>query len=135
MGQAPVSGIVPAKGEIKWKTGTKAEALPSPVASQVTTLEKLAKNSGFKDFLCEHIDSDYLVTSLLTVEAKDPIKLLNGIRAFENLDDDSRAKILDQLSNYKSISSAGFEVNVYLRFIWFAFFIFDIFCSFHVHFS
>lgn len=63
--------------DLKWKTGKKVSAIPCPYLADVTSLDRLARNIEFKDYILRNIDSDYLVTSMLSNSDKDELLVSN----------------------------------------------------------
>lgn len=99
---------------IKWKTGAISESVPAPFEqSKLTTYEQLGLHSEFKEFLLRHIDSDYLVSSVL-VSAEDNSVLLEGIEKYKQVDAELISELQQQMENFEQCISAGIDVSIIL---------------------
>lgn len=112
MGQASISGIIPASKEVKWRSGTKTDAVPAPSANGVSSFDRLVKSSAFKDFLCQNIDSSHLISSILSAAIQDEKSLLEGVAIFQGLDSEFRQNILTQVDSFDSVVKAGINVSI-----------------------
>jgi hypothetical protein len=95
------NGIMPSL-KLKLKAGITSD----------TPYEKYMNDNpnSFKEFLYKNLDSDYLVSSVLENSAEDSI-LLEGIDIFDVVDNsDLKNELLDEISNYNSLTSAGINV-------------------------
>ena len=110
MGQSPISGIVPASKDLKWRSGSKTEPVPSNIGG-LTTYEKMMKSSEFKDFLLENLDGNYLISSILTANSVDENVLLEGISSFNRLDDETRDTMLSGIKSFQTACEAGINVG------------------------
>jgi hypothetical protein len=109
MGNSP-STVLPS-GNLKWKTGNKNGTVPAP-PSNLCSYDKLAKSADFKEYLCENLDSDYLVSSILANAVDDKV-LLEGIQFFHGLDAEISEQISKEISNFQSIIAAGIDVRLH----------------------
>jgi hypothetical protein len=98
--------------ELKFKTGVKADPVPSPAGSKASTFEKLTSSPDFKNYLLSHLHSSYYVSSLIN-RGEDDTVLLQGIQQFQNLDPEHRASTMASLKQFQKMSSAGVCVSLF----------------------
>lgn len=121
MGQSQTQDITPSP-QVKWKAGKRTNAIPCSI-TDISTFEKLAVNSDFKEYLYQNIDSDHLMWSLIDATASDCKVLLCGIKAFKSmeLDNDQKDQFLSRIKKFKSTSHAGIKVmhmNIHFKHNW-----------------
>ncbi len=96
---------------IKWKSGAITESVPATFEhSKATTYELLGLSSEFKEYLVRHLDSDYLITSLLA-SAEDNNLLLQGIEKFKGVEPELADELQQLMENFEQCISAGIDVS------------------------
>lgn len=101
--------------ELKWKSGAVADSIPSLGIGKVTTYENLHASAVFKDYLIKHIDSDYLISSIMSSSDDDAI-LLKGIEKFKNLEPEWIDSLHKLVENFELCTSAGINVSTHSTF-------------------
>lgn len=101
---------------IKWKSGAISESVPAPFdRSKCTTYELLGLSIELKEYLVRHIDSDYLVSSLLA-SAEDHNLLLQGIEKFKCVEPELVEELQQHMENFEQCISAGIDVSYVFEF-------------------
>jgi hypothetical protein len=126
MGNSPSStSPVYISPDVKWKSGSRTSTIPSEISLRdgesssgtissncIPSYEQLIISSEFKNHLLENLDSDYLVSSVLTVDAVHEEKiLLEGIRILNSPDPGVELDILQQVKTFGECLVAGVEVR------------------------
>ena len=70
-------------------------------------LEALFTSVAFKEYLLANIDSDYLITSVLSSAVHDDKTLLEGIPQFNSVDVEMRAEILAKIEEFEQSGRVG----------------------------
>jgi hypothetical protein len=119
MGNAESSsstGTVPNTQKIKLKSGSKASCIPSPHSRDAATYEKILKNGEFKDFMYQHLDSDYLIGAILqgfSDDAEGDRQLLEGISVLNVVNNsDLKNEYTQSINNYQNLVESGINVRI-----------------------
>lgn len=109
--------------ELKWKSDSaKREhsipysiATPGAASAAPATNETVFNSIAFKEHLLANIDSDYLISSVLSSAANDDKILLEGIKQCNACDADAKKEISAQIELFEQCANAGINVrlNVY----------------------
>lgn len=106
-----LSGLLPSS-ELKWREGNKTEAIPCPSAKGITTYAKLLERPDFKDFLYKHLDSDILISSLLSTNSSEQKVLLEGIQLYQQMEPEKREQALNSISKFQDLVAAGIKIGL-----------------------
>ena len=106
-----LAGLLPSS-QLKWRDGNKTEAIPCPAARGMLTYAKTLEKLDFKEFIYRHLDSDVLVSSVLTENAIDEKVLLQGIHLLQQIDIEKKEQNLEQISAFEDLVAVGLRVDL-----------------------
>ena len=107
----PLAGLLPS-AEVKLREGNKTEAVACPAAKGALTYAKVLERPDFKEYLYRHLDSDELVSSVLTENATDDQVLLLGIHLMQQLSGDKKEQHLEQIAAFDDLVAVGMRVDL-----------------------
>ncbi len=110
-------GTLPTTDKIKLKNGNKSTCIPSPQKGDVaSTYEKIIKNGDFKDFMYQHLDSDYLIDAVLqgvSDDAEGERTLFEGISVLNVANSsDLKNEYIQNINNYQNLVESGINVKI-----------------------
>ena len=92
-----------------WKSGNRLSSIPIPF-SNLNSFEKLARSSDFKEWISRNLDSDYLVSSILT-DSHTSEALLDKVEFYKGISPSRQKEILDHINDFELATVAGVEVS------------------------
>lgn len=96
---------------LAFKSGAKAEGIPSPLAAGRPQFEHLVQNPEFKNYVLSHLDDEALVMSLLQNAASEDA-ILASIEYFsEGADPQKRDAVRELIQNWKDATTVGMQVR------------------------
>ena len=110
------TGTLPTTDKIKLKSGSKTSCIPSPQKEDAaSTYEKIIKNGDFKDFMYQHLDSDYLIDAILqgVSDADGERTLFEGISVLNVVNNsDLKNEYIQNINNFQNLVESGINVKI-----------------------
>lgn len=99
--------------EIQWKTGAISNGIPAPDEDNpFITYETLQTSVNFKSFLLKHLDSEGLISSILS-NVEDNNLILKGFEKYRSTEPELVEEVNSLVNNFQQCVTAGLKVRFF----------------------